>query len=208
MSVCCIRCLLGSLYNWRDNRHIFIEVFSTTAHQGGNSADLFNPRLTSASSAAVPMGSSALRLGVLHRYSLPLLLLFSWLGVHLRYSLPAGLIRPLQRLDSFVHIRSIRRPSSLSCACLRAAAAAPMRPHHCCTSSSMRVLHSSECGFVTHCVLLRPELRKPHILASVHTVPHLVSECTCASAVALSQSLPVQASPQPVLVGLAQALLQ
>ena len=30
VSVCCIRCLLGWLYNWRDNRHIFIEVFSTT----------------------------------------------------------------------------------------------------------------------------------------------------------------------------------
>ena len=94
-----------------------------------------------------------LRLGVHHRYSLPLLLLFSWslvplrLGVHLRCSLPASLIRLFRRLDPFDHLRSIRRPSSLS-ACSRCCTNASSSR---CMSSSIRAVHSSECGFVTLC---------------------------------------------------------
>ena len=68
-------------------------------------------------------------------------------------------------------------------------------------NSSMRALHSSECGFVTLC--------KPRILASVRTAPHPASECTYTSVVAFRRLLPVQASPLLLLVVASpQALLQ
>ena len=74
----------------------------------GTSSTRCSPRLRTRSRASSSGGNSAdiFPILVLHRHLRPL---FQWvhlrlrLGVHLRCSLPAGLIRPLQRLDSFIH---------------------------------------------------------------------------------------------------------
>ena len=93
----------------------------------------------------------------LHHYSSQPLLLFSWILVRLRHEMllrrspTVNPIQSFQRLDFFAHLRSLPttvEPLRSLSVCNRCCTSASSSR---CMSSSMRALHSSECGFVTLC---------------------------------------------------------
>ena len=127
MSICCIRCLFSLLHDWRDKWNIIIKMFCTTR-------------------------------GLALRRQVVTLLNFSIL-VSCRhfcrcsrgfFCSPARGASPLLPAGRPV---SARFPWSLrvSSACLRAGRCCTNASSSRCISSSMRALHSSECGFVTLC---------------------------------------------------------
>ena len=159
MSFCRIRWLPSLLYSRRDDRHIIIKdvIHDFALHSSGrqlaillifSNLVLFRHLLAQFAWVLLTQVEEFLH------YSSQPLFLFSWILVRLRHEMllrrspTVNPIQSFQRLDFFAHLRSTVEPLRSLSVCNRCCTSASSSH---CMSSSMRVLHSSECGFVTLC---------------------------------------------------------